>query len=106
MRAALPSPGMYEEKEEGEMLSEAQRTNVTVGKVGANHKWKPPILARPYETNLRGVVRIASISAQESKPSRADAGKTAQVFRRTTYHVGSTVRNVFAAFQLGTAASQ
>ena len=39
MRAALPSPGMHEEKEEGEMLSEAQRINVKVGKVGAN-KWK------------------------------------------------------------------
>ena len=104
VRAALPSLGMYEEKEEGEMLSEAQRINVKVGKVGSN-KWKPPIPARPDETNLRGVV--AGISAQESKPSSADAGKTAQVSRHTTYRVGTTVRSVFAASQLlGTAASQ
>ena len=104
VRAALPSLGMYEEKQEGEMLSEAQRINVKVGKVGTN-KWKPPIPARPDETNLRGVV--AGISAQESKPSSVDAGKTAQVSRHTTYRVGTTVRSVFAASQLlGTAASQ
>ena len=35
VRVALPSLGMYEEKEEGEMLSEAQRINVKVGKVQA-----------------------------------------------------------------------
>ena len=104
VRAALPSLGMYEEKEEGEMLSEAPRINVKVGKVGTN-KWKPPIPARPDETNLRGVV--AGISAQESNPSSVDAGKTAQVSRHTTYRVGTTVRSVFAASQLlGTAASQ
>lgn len=47
VRAALPSLGMYEEREEGEMLSEAQRINVKVRKVGNKHKWKPPIPARP-----------------------------------------------------------
>ena len=86
MRAALPSLGIYEEKEEGEMLSEAQRINVKVGKVATN-KWKPPIPARPNETNLRGAV--AGISAQE--PSNANAGKTAQVSQHTTYRVGTTV---------------
>ncbi len=90
VRAALPSLGMYEEKEKGEMLSEAQRINVKVGKVGAN-KWEPPIPASPDETKLRGVV--AGISAQESNPSSADAGKTAQVSRHTTYRVGTTVRS-------------
>ena len=35
------------------MLSEAQRINVKVGKVGTKHKWKPPVPARPDETNLR-----------------------------------------------------
>ena len=38
--AALPSLGMYEEREDGEMLSEAYRVNVKVGKVGVSHKWK------------------------------------------------------------------
>ena len=65
VRVALPSLGMYEEKEEGEMLSEAQRINVKVGKVGTKHKWKPPVPARPDETNLRGVV--AGIAAQDPK---------------------------------------
>ena len=56
---------MYEKKEEGEMLSEAQRINVKVGKVGTKHKWKPPVPARPDETNLRGVA--AGIAAQDPK---------------------------------------
>ena len=41
-RGAL-SWNVYEEKEEGEILSEAQRVNVKVGKVGTKHKWKPPV---------------------------------------------------------------
>ena len=43
VRAALPSLGMYGEREDGEMLSEAYPINVKVGKVGARHKWKPPV---------------------------------------------------------------
>ena len=93
---------MYEEKEEGDMLSEAQRISEGRKGIGTEHKWKPPVPARPDETTLYR----CDITAQENKAS-ADAGNIAQVCQHTTYRVGSTVRSVFAASQLlGTAAGQ
>ena len=86
MRVALPSLGMYEEREEGEMLSEAQRINVKVGKVGNKHKCRGVVAGITAQTPKHSSCAVTTIQGSSVFGSDPCSHRTGRRTQRSKFH--------------------